>query len=163
SVSSVLGNALAEVDRLRAGPLAEAPLLITGHSKGGAMAALAAWRLQARPEIPVQVVTFAGPKPGDRTFAAAYNARVAHTRYEYGTDLAPPRRPPRPGLPDLLSSPLTLGGRLADVQRFDYAHVGVLRYVDSSLAIREDSPTLPAERFTGLLQLVIRRRLQQIV
>jgi hypothetical protein len=163
SMASVLPAALAEMARLRVGPLAAAPVLLTGHSKGGAMASLAAWQLQGRPEAPAGVVTFAGPKPGDRAFAAAYNAQVAHTRYEYANDIVPLLPPSPHDFFDLLASPLILGGRLAGLQRFDYLQVGVLRYIDSALAFRDDSPTLASERFLGVVQLVIRRRLQQIV
>jgi hypothetical protein len=162
SVATVLGSALAEVARLRAGPLAAAPVLLTGHSKGGAMAALAAWQLQDRPEAPAGVVTFAAPKPGDRTFAAAYNAQVTHTRYEYGNDIVPLLPPSPHDFLDLLSTPLLLGGRLAGLKRFNYAPVGELRYIETSLAIRDDSPALASERFLGLVQMVVRGRFQQI-
>jgi hypothetical protein len=166
ATASVLPGALAEVRRLRAGPLAAAPVLVTGHSKGGAMASLAAWQLQGRPEAPAGVVTFAAAKPGDRAFAAAYNGKVAHVRYEYGYDIVPLLPPSPRDFLDLLTSPLmlmVLGGGLAGLKRFDYGPVGALRYIDSSLAVRDDSPTLTTERFLGLVQLVIRQRFQQIV
>src|SRR5262249_55062151 len=54
SVATLWDAALAEVQRQRVGAAAAAPLLVTGHSKGGAMSALAAWRLQTEVGIPTK-------------------------------------------------------------------------------------------------------------
>lgn len=64
-------------------------LLITGHSKGGALAQLAGVRLAA---LNPTVVTFASPLVGDLDFASRYPAGML-TRYE-GTSDAVPFLPP---------------------------------------------------------------------
>ena len=61
------------------------PLLITGHSKGGALAFLAAHLLAA---LNPCVVTFAAPKVGDADFAADY-AVSSVWRYENPGDIVP--------------------------------------------------------------------------
>lgn len=73
---SILGLAEQPADGL--------PLLITGHSKGGALAVLAGWLL--RESGPV-VVTFAAPRCGDSDFAAAF--RLPCFRFENRRDLVP--------------------------------------------------------------------------
>ena len=60
-------------------------LYITGHSKGGAVAQLAAVRLQA---LNPTVVTFAAPMCGDAEFAAMYPEGIL-TRYEAESDIVP--------------------------------------------------------------------------
>lgn len=86
-------------------------LLITGHSKGGAIANLAA--MQARhvwPAARVEVVTFAGARAGDQRFQAAYNQAVPNSvRYESWPDPVP-ELPPGPQGSMLLR---TLAKRLA--------------------------------------------------
>ena len=62
------------------------PLIITGHSMGGALAHLAAYRLAAHAPI---VVTFAAPRCGDVAFVSALNAAAQVTRYENQGDIVP--------------------------------------------------------------------------
>lgn len=52
------------------------PLLITGHSLGGALAVLCAWMLERRGIEVHSVYTFGQPRVGDRQFAAAYDASL---------------------------------------------------------------------------------------
>lgn len=59
-------------------------LIITGHSKGGALAFLAGYLLSARRPL---VVTFAAPRVGDGTFASAYT--VPTLRFENPADVIP--------------------------------------------------------------------------
>ena len=63
---------------------------VTGHSKGGGMAPLAAYLLQAK-GIPIaQTVTFAGPRCGNQDFKTGYEAIFKnHIRYENYGDLVP--------------------------------------------------------------------------
>jgi len=65
-------------------------LLLTGHSKGGALVYLAAYRL-AQQGIPVTAAySFAAPRAGDSAFASAFDQRVPHVwRFEYQDDLVP--------------------------------------------------------------------------
>ena len=62
-----------------------APLFITGHSKGGAMAPLAAMRYVVNnPMAPLPTVTtFAAPRSGNTAFATAFLGKgLVQTRYE---------------------------------------------------------------------------------
>src|SRR5262249_52990758 len=106
-----------------AGPGAR--LLITGHSKGGALAPLAALRLWAMNQTPSRVITFAGPRVGDRAFADIYNnAQIVHTRYEFQDDIVPHVPPRIGGLVDELKQIPWLGDWFADVRLADYESVG---------------------------------------
>src|SRR5579884_944081 len=95
---------VAEITRRRIGTAATVPLFVTGHSKGGAMAALAAWRLQVGLGIPTRVVTFAAPRAGGPAFRDAYNAQINHTRYEYADDIVPNLPASQGGFLDVLSA-----------------------------------------------------------
>ena len=81
-------------------------IFVTGHSKGGALAFLAAMRIQKefssswddREDAQLCVRTFAAPKPGDKYFAEEYDRTIADTvRYEYGADIVPHLPPRREG------------------------------------------------------------------
>ncbi len=60
-------------------------LFLTGHSKGGALANLAAWRASQMPEwtdMPVSVATIAAARAGNGAFARDYaTTRIACLRY----------------------------------------------------------------------------------
>mmetsp|Transcript_14819 Transcript_14819/g.21897 ORF Transcript_14819/g.21897 Transcript_14819/m.21897 type:complete len:504 (-) Transcript_14819:201-1712(-) len=65
---------------------------ITGHSKGGAMASIAAILFQLDESLPVnvtQVCTFGSIKVGDSSFRDAYNRLVNQTSYENHLDIIP--------------------------------------------------------------------------
>lgn len=67
------------------------PLFVTGHSLGGALAMLAAWRLQ-RQMIPVHnVYTFGAPMVGNDVAAKAFEKEFPHRIYRYvdGGDMVP--------------------------------------------------------------------------
>jgi triacylglycerol lipase len=79
------------------------PLVITGHSLGGALATIAAHALQERMASPerkpietVSVVTFGQPRVGDGEFARQYDRRFGplHWRVVNNRDIVP-RLPPR--------------------------------------------------------------------
>ena len=53
---------------------ASLPLVVTGHSLGGALATLLVTELSATTALKPQAWTFASPKVGDATFAARYGA-----------------------------------------------------------------------------------------
>jgi triacylglycerol lipase len=67
-------------------------IFVTGHSLGAALAALIAYRIGEMPVAGVAgVYTFGMPRPGDSTFAVAYNARLGSRTYRlvHGDDLVP--------------------------------------------------------------------------
>lgn len=68
----------------------------TGHSRGGALAILAAMLAKAH-KYPVRwVCTFGAPRVGDTTFASSYDYKVKHYRVEHGDDLVSVSFPPPP-------------------------------------------------------------------
>lgn len=153
---------LAEVTRQRVGTLAALPLLITGHSKGGALAALAAWKFQSGNATPVKVITFAAAKAGDADFRDAYDAQVDHTRYEFADDIVPHLPPAQGGFLDVLTSLPIIGKDFSGFRRFDFEQVGVLRYIDRSGRFVEVTPLLPLERTLSLAQQIAVGHLHQI-
>jgi hypothetical protein len=86
----------AAVDKL-IGPGEAKLLLITGHSKGGAIANLAAMLAHRTwNHAQIEVVTFAGARAGGLAFQSAYNQTVpSSVRYESWPD-AVPELPPGP-------------------------------------------------------------------
>jgi hypothetical protein len=68
---------------------------VTGHSKGGSIAYLAAMRCQlalaaALLRNPSVVCTFAAARPADQQFADAFDQMIPHAiRYEYADDIVP--------------------------------------------------------------------------
>jgi hypothetical protein len=105
---------------------AERHLFVTGHSKGGALANLFAWRAASEPEwhdMGVSVATLGAARVGNATFARAYaQSRIVCLRYEVPGDPVP-HLPPSPRSPGWA---LALG-RLAfpPLEPLDYHPVGV--------------------------------------
>jgi len=68
-------------------------LFITGHSKGGALANLAAWRALSLPgiETPIRVVTVAAARAGNEDFRTVMRTHggIDCTRYESALDAVP--------------------------------------------------------------------------
>jgi len=66
-------------------------ILVTGHSKGGAMAPQCAMLLKNDKDLPTpaRVVTFASPNPGDEDFATAYDAAITQISFENYNDIVP--------------------------------------------------------------------------
>lgn len=90
SLEKLWGDVAGEIDRLRG--VDPAPrLYFTGHSKGGALANLAAVRAHiAWPQAILRAVTFGAPRAGNATFAQAYEAaQVECHRYEVEPDVVP--------------------------------------------------------------------------
>lgn len=135
------------------------PLYITGHSKGGSLAALAAARLAKETGVsPAAVVTFGAPRTGDDVFARAYDAAFAsHWRFEHRNDVVPHvpfgnlRLPFVARLRHLgfLSGPLSL---VSKPFGFGYAPVGRLCFVDwDNRLVDDDTEDLAARRMRTLL------------
>ena len=132
------------------------PVYLTGHSKGGALAHLAAMRLLRWENIhPAGVYTYASPHAGDVDFAAGYQAEgLCSVRYEYQDDLVPHVPPSAPFLEILRKIP-GLGSELGPIAHFDYRPVGTLRFIDWSGTIVGDSPALEVRRLAKLLERML--------
>ncbi len=146
-----------------AAELAEAPgatVYVSGHSKGGALAAIAALRLKLQQGITPVLCTFAAPHPGDPQFADACTGQVGGTRYEFADDVVP-HMPPAIALRGALAlGPLSR--LVGDRWRMDYAPVGTLRYIPRSGPIVGDSALLQASRQLELTGLLLRGEVSRI-
>jgi len=100
-------------------------LFITGHSKGGALANLAAYRaagVEGWADMPVSVATFAAARAGNAAFARGYAAtRIACLRYEIPNDLVP-HLPPGPETPQWVNA--LARGLVPRLAASDYHPVG---------------------------------------
>lgn len=159
---------LVEVQRQLAAGLGK-PLYIAGHSKGGAMADLAAVRF-ALSGISSTVCTFAAAHPGNSDFAKFYDrleAIESTTRYEYADDIVP-HLPPGVALRHALST-IDKFTKFADelatqaVEDIDYAPVGTLRFIDWDGNVAGDSSALPISRAFHLAELLVKLSFDQIV
>jgi hypothetical protein len=108
---------------------ANAQVYVTGHSKGGAIARLAALKLKADKLLPVtEVDTFGAPRVGGPSFAAKYAAAgLTDNRYENDDDLVPHVPFDQQELAEmpLLQKLMSLGGN----QPGDYVSVGQLHFI----------------------------------
>lgn len=131
------------------------PIYVTGHSKGGPLANLAAMRLHAAlPATPVMVATFAGARPGDDTFAAAYKTAIPHgARYEYADDIVP-HLPPSDEFVAMFKDIPQIGPTVQKLT-LGYASVGDLHFIDWSGNFVPDTPLLRLERFASLAKLLV--------
>lgn len=100
-------------------------LFITGHSKGAAIATLAAIRLMnLRGLVPAAVYPFASTRVGDGAFAAAYDAQLPQTRRYANRDDIIPHLPLSANTVAKLESFLDLPDDLPE-----YAHVKTLQFI----------------------------------
>ncbi len=123
------------------------PLYVTGHSQGGAVAALATKRLQLSGFEVTGTYTFAAPRPGDADFTASVATPVF--RFEFGNDIVPHVPPLLPDfgptaalflkLAAAASEPIAKLLRLADeAARLGYRSVGPLTYRAVGGALQSD-------------------------
>jgi len=112
------------------------PLYVTGHSQGGAVAALATRALQQSGVAVTASYTFAAPRPGDGAFAASLQTPVH--RFEFGDDIVPHvpfhglTLAPLEKIPELRDFIERLGDTLG------YVSVGPLTYGAPSQPLRVD-------------------------
>lgn len=131
-------------------------IFITGHSKGGAVCPLVAWRLHKDfgSTHTIAVRTFAAPRSGDVVFAQAYNDAVPnHVRYEFDSDIVP-------HLPIATALAAAIGfsaPAAAFISTFDpgYGEVGELGYIHANGSISGAKLGLDASRFTALTTLLL--------
>lgn len=120
-------------------------VFVTGHSKGGALAALGARRLKAAGMMPAGVITFGAPRVGDEVFANAYDVEIPnHWRFEHQDDVVP-HLPPHPAILQALRSlaPLTALLRQHIQKPVDhYEAVGQLCFLDWNNKLDETASRL---------------------
>jgi len=131
------------------------PVYVTGHSKGGGFAHLAAMRFRTAGITPAEIYTYGAPRAGDADFAAAYDQALSAFRYEYMDDIVP-HLPPKASFAAVLSQWPGIDERLRSLPVFDYADVGTLRFIDWDNQIVGDSGLLQSERFLHLATLIVR-------
>lgn len=158
SLESLWNQFIPSVRRLTAGGL---PLLVTGHSKGGALATLAAVRLLHDEHIePAGVLTFGAPRAGDSQFASACDSTLQkHWRFENTNDIVP-HLPPKAVLLEFLGN---VEPRLKGLSAHDYEHAGTLEFLNWSGGITQgDSITLDAARMARLFGLLAIGQVEEI-
>jgi hypothetical protein len=131
----------------------QAPLYITGHSKGGALVTIAAANIafnDYRIGAPKAVYTFASPHAGDSTFANGFPASIPVTRYENHLDIIP-FLPPAQNFINLASKIPMVGPLFAKASGWGYAPVGALQYIQEDHDIVGDSPFLNFIRLGELI------------
>jgi Lipase (class 3) len=122
-------------------------LYITGHSKGGAMAVLAAG-IRARPKrsAVTRVVTFAGARAGSQAFVDAYTKLGIPTfRYENYFDLVPHLPPTARELDQLAHGNPVLYALLRNHDPYESA--GQLFYIQENVTVIKGTPANALEAF----------------
>jgi hypothetical protein len=144
------------------------PLYVTGHSKGGAVADLAAILCDtlisgAGLSNPIIVCTFAAARPGDSDFATEYNRRIAHsTRNEYADDIVP-HLPPGDALRAIIAQIPSIAEVHARLP-IGFEPVGDLHYFARGSTVPVgDSPLLQVRRIASLAETMFAFRFDQIV
>lgn len=121
-------------------------LLVTGHSKGGAMATLAAMLFYNDNAFPTPAVhTYASARPGDKQFAGAYNKTISQVSYENYLDVVP-FVPPPDHLIGALSTLPDVGALCRDAKGWNYQAVGHRLYIEESGAVVKNTSKLDALR-----------------
>jgi hypothetical protein len=135
-------------------------IYVTGHSKGGALATLAAVRLADELGLlPMAVYTYAAPRAGNGAFADHYGRTISESwRFENRDDIIP-HLPPGGVLRHVLRE---LDPRFAQVAAFEYASVGTLQFIDWQGTIEGDSPLLEGRRLFSLSKQLVSGRLDVI-
>ena len=143
-----------------------ARLLVTGHSKGGAAAHLAAARFAKSGAVNganITVRSFEGAHPGDQAFADGYGQLVPDViRYEYQDDLVP-HLPPSILVRHLFKNVDLFSALRAADNAVDYAPAGRLQFIDWEGTMRDQSLPLSTERFFHLSQKLTGGKFGEIV
>lgn len=160
AVDSLWQPVLAEVQRQLDQGGAGCKLFMTGHSKGGAMANLAAMRFKIERGVAPVVRTFAAAHPGNEDFAAAYGNFIDSTRYEYADDIVP-HMPPSLAFRQMFAA-VPFAQPYVHRLDLDYSSVGALQFIDWNGAFQPDSPTLRFTRFTHLATRIVTGGFAQI-
>ncbi len=141
-----------------------ARLYITGHSKGGALAVIAAACLYFTPNtglpVPTAVYTFAAPHAGDATFASNFPlATIPVTPYENYLDIIP-FLPPTPGFFEVLAAipdvPQSVKNFLQDGANWDYSALDTTYYyIQKDRTVVQNTAILTVERATEIIGQIL--------
>jgi triacylglycerol lipase len=116
---------------------AQSLVYVTGHSKGGSLADIAAARLKLNGMPIAAVYTFAAARPGGYSFATVYAQQQIPTfRYENENDVVPHLPPDAEEWAVLHATGDSSLGRIP-VAHNHYASVGTLRYITDQLSLIE--------------------------
>ncbi|MFM7365811.1 MAG: lipase family protein [Cuspidothrix sp.] len=122
-------------------------ICLTGHSLGGALATLAAYRLINT--FPVNsVYTFGSPRVGDKDFRSQY--KITHFRFENRNDIVP-HVPPYDQHRDRINN-LLLPFIKSQLPAVNYQHVGTLQFINWEGNLVEDSTLLREERLNEFVK-----------
>jgi len=142
------------------------PIYVTGHSKGGAMANLAALRIKAAlPNASVTVTTFAAARPGDAAFQSHYNQAITHSiRFEYRDDVVP-HLPPTSEFLEVLTHIPAFAQNLSPLINLNFVSVGDLYFIDWDTPSKIEGETflLEMRRRLALGTLILTLQFGQIV
>ncbi|UBM09376.1 lipase family protein [Cupriavidus metallidurans] len=132
-------------------------LYICGHSKGGAVAHLAAARFALSTIVhgsDITVRTFEGAHSGDQAFVQGYRRMVSDvTRYECRDDLIP-HLPPSLMFRHLFQEADFFKSLMAIDNRVDYAPAGDLKFLDWNNTIQEQTVILSTERLAHMAKAI---------
>jgi hypothetical protein len=124
----------------------QAKLYITGHSKGGAMAGLAAARLFFEEATSAAGVYIYGPaRVGNSVFVSTFPPQIPVVRYEHYLDVVP-FLPPNLHHRSVFAPNLPLYEIFSNVTQWDYRPLGTLRYIRQDGSVVGDSAGLSADR-----------------
>ncbi|MBW4477336.1 MAG: 50S ribosome-binding GTPase [Tolypothrix brevis GSE-NOS-MK-07-07A] len=151
-------------------------ICLTGHSLGGALATLAAYRLRKQGfSIPISIYTFGAPRVGDSAFASKYeDSKVLHFRIENKNDIVP-HLPPNSQtqskikILDILNWLENLDLPILDnlpnlqIPNLDYPPVGILKFINWDKKIVEDSDSLRQERLSRFPKSIFKINNSQIL
>ncbi|HVX12908.1 MAG TPA: lipase family protein [Pirellulales bacterium] len=140
------------------------PVVVTGHSKGGALASLGALRLQHEAAItPVGVYTFGSARAGNTQFANDYDGRILKDwRFENTDDLVPHLPPAAHLLPFLAA----IDSRFARLSAQAYDSVGRLEFLNWGGTLSEpkgiEEILLEGDRLVHFGKLAATGQIQQV-
>ncbi|MFB3922948.1 MAG: lipase family protein [Terriglobia bacterium] len=126
-------------------------LYITGHSKGGAMAALVAARLFFQENIEAAgVYLYGAPRAGNSAFVAGFPSSVPVIRYEHHLDIVP-LVPPDIEFGEWFAKVPALVNLFGNLKGWDYTSLGTLRYIQKDGTVVGENRTLNFARRTEIL------------